>query len=69
MEKPENPFRKNTLVWSVMEGDWEDRTIAQIAEVLDTDVEYIRDLIKKIKKKTGYAVPYVKLAPGRKRNE
>jgi len=28
--KPENPYRKNTLLWSLMECDWSDLTMDQI---------------------------------------
>lgn len=56
--KPENPFREGTLIWSIMEGDWEDLTVNQIAEVLDTTEQQISVYLSHIQKKTGYAVPF-----------
>ena len=55
--KPENPFRAGTLIWAVMEGDWEDLTVNQIAEVLDTTPQQISVYIAIIKRKIGYAIP------------
>jgi len=60
MDKPLNPYRKGSLAWSLMEGDWEDLTKEQIAEVLGYDLDAISDRMKDIKSKTGYAVPHVK---------
>lgn len=58
MSKPENPFKKGSVIWSVMEGDWEDLSKEQIGEVLVTSEARISEAIYKIKKKTGYEVPY-----------
>lgn len=55
--KPENPFREGTLIWEVMEGDWEDLTVNQIAEVLDTTPQQISVYIAIIKRKIGYTIP------------
>lgn len=63
MDKPENPYRKGSIIWKVMEGDWEDLTVSQIAEVLDTPPQTISDNIRRIRVKTGYIVPRA----GRKR--
>lgn len=57
MDKPENPYRKGSLIWSVMEGDWEDLTVSRIAEVLGTAPSSISVNIATIKKETGYIVP------------
>lgn len=57
MEKPENPYFKYlengniSILWSVFEGDWEDLTPAQIAEVLGCDPKQVSSYIWKIKKK------------------
>lgn len=64
-EKPKNPYQKGTLAWSVMEGDWEDLTTEQIAEVLCTTPKNINSYISKILKETKYRVPYVRRKPGR----
>lgn len=60
MDKPKNPFLKDTLVWKVMDGDWEDLTKEQIGEVLVASPESISEAIYRIKKKTGYEVPYLR---------
>lgn len=58
MDKPENPYRKGTLIWSVMEGDWEDMAVSRIAETLCTTPQNISVYIWQIKNKTGYKVPH-----------
>lgn len=58
MDKPKNPYRKGTLIWSVMEGDRKDLTVTKIAEVPDTTPSNISACITKIRKKTGYLVPH-----------
>lgn len=60
MDKPMNPYRKGSLIWSIMEGDWEDLTVDQIAEVLDRDPLIVARAIYRIKKETGYQIPYVR---------
>lgn len=64
MDKPKNPYRKGSVIWSVMEGDWEDRTVTQIAEVLGTAPNNISTNIFMIKKKTGYNVPHKRQREG-----
>ena len=58
--KPKNPYRKHTLLWSLMECDWSDLTMDQIAEVLYTTPHQVSSYCARIKKKTGYIVPYRK---------
>lgn len=58
--RPEDPYRKGSLIWSVMEGDWEDLTARQIAEVLDSTPGSVRNCIQRIKRETGYDVPHVR---------
>lgn len=65
-DKPANPYPEGTLIWSVMEGDWEDLTVKQIAEVLDAVPNSVRSTIAAIKKRTGYSVPHTKSKIGRK---
>ncbi len=79
MIKPENPYtkylqndsgrKKISVLWSVFEGDWADLTIPQIAEVLNTTPNCISAYICRIKRDTGYIVPYVKRKVGRKPDE
>lgn len=57
MDKPKNPYRKGSLIWSVMEGDWEDLTVTQIAEVLGTAQSNVSNCIARTKRETGYIVP------------
>lgn len=66
MDKPLNPYRKGSLIWSVMEGDWEDLTVDQISEVLACQPDTIASLMTTIKARTGYVVPYTKKPKGRK---
>lgn len=53
-----NPYRKGTVIWKVMEVDWHDLTIFQIAEVLGTTVMSIRDAVWRIRKETGFTIPH-----------
>ena len=79
MIKPENPYtkylqndrngKKISVLWSVFEGDWEDLTVPQIADVLNAAPSHISAYIYRIKRDTGYIVPYVKRKAGRKRGE
>lgn len=63
MDKPNNPHRKGSTIWSVMEGDWEDLTRKQIAEVLCVPLATIHESVRRIRAETGYMVPHA----GRKR--
>lgn len=65
-KKINNPFKKGSIIWSVMAGDWEDLTTHQIAEVLGSTYYTIRDCFETIRIKTGYRVPHAKGKPGRK---
>ena len=58
MIKPENPYEKGTLSWNLMEDDWSDLTVRQIAEVLDVQPSSIYCALKRIQRRTGYAVPH-----------
>lgn len=69
VDKPENPYRKGSLIWSVMEGEWEDLTTAQIAEVLGTVPSTVRTCIAMIKRETGYNVPRTSGRVRRRLNE
>lgn len=69
MEKPENPYKKGTLIFDIMEGDWEDLTVPQIAEVLYASPKLIWKYIRKIENETGYRVSRTKGSPGRKSDE
>lgn len=58
MVKPENPYEKGTLSWNLMEDDWSDLTVRQIAEVLDVMPGSVYGALKRIQQRTGYAVPH-----------
>lgn len=68
-DKPKNPYQKGTLIWSVMEGDWEDLTVTQIAEVLGTTPDNIGAYTSRIKRETGYVVPRLRGKTWRKADE
>lgn len=53
MDRPQNPYHRGTLIWSVMEGDWTDLTAGQIAEVMGTTKKSIDVCMTRIKKKPG----------------
>ena len=69
IDRPKNPYKKGSLIWSLMEGDWEDRTTDQISEVLDADTNSIRSLLRKIEQDTGYKVLYVHRKGGKRKAE
>lgn len=68
MEKPNNPYtkyiknnkrgKKISVLWSVFEGDWEDLTTSQIAEVLNVAPGTIENYLRRIRAETGYTVPH-----------
>ena len=67
-DRPVNPFRRGSVIWSVMEGGlqgefdglpgWADLTVAQIAEVMDVTATRVCEILYRVRKKTGYAVPH-----------
>lgn len=68
MSRPVNPFRRGSVIWSVMEGGlqgefdglpgWADLTTAQIGEVLDTTAANVSAYLRRIRRETGYTVPH-----------
>lgn len=59
-----NPYKPRTLKWALIEEDWSDLTIEQIAEVFCVSLKYARQAIVTIKKDTGYIVPYRRYVHG-----
>ncbi len=67
-ERPVNPYRKNTVMWSLMQGSiqeeydglpgWSDLTTQQIGELLCTTSNTVTTYICKIKRRTGYEVHF-----------
>ena len=58
MSKVNNPFKPNTVAWKLLEDDWSDLTVRQIAEVLDVMSQTVYNAIRRVKKETGYEVPH-----------
>ncbi len=71
MYRPINSYTKTRapICYALLESNWEDLTVREIAEVLDYPVQSVRNAIKDIYKKTGYRVPYKKIKDGRPRKE
>lgn len=57
-KKKPNPFRSRTMIWALYEEDWSDLTVHQIAEVFGTSDSYVYAAIRRIRRLTGYRVPY-----------
>lgn len=67
--KPKNPYPPRSIKWALMEEDWSDLTVSQIAEVFGEEAEprTIRRYIASIEHRTGYVVPFKRCPAGRKR--
>lgn len=61
MDKPENPYRKDSILWRLFEGDWSGKTLEQIAAELFVEEHSLYSLMSTIKSKTGYRVAYIKV--------
>lgn len=55
--KPPNPYRKGSRIWALMEEDWSDLTVTQIAEVMGCAYNTIAAQLRRIRLETGYVVP------------
>lgn len=62
-------YRKGSIAYALYTDDWSDLNINQISEVLDVLPQQIHSEMSRIKKETGYIVPYVKLSAGRKKDK
>lgn len=61
LQKPkENPFKPRSMRWALIEEDWSDLTVHQIAEVFATKETVIYSAMRVIHKKTGYWVPHMR---------
>lgn len=66
MERPTNPYKHGSIIWSLMEGGlqgefddlpgWDDLDMYQIAEVLDCMYFTVQASFSRIEKETGYHV-------------
>lgn len=62
-------YRKDSVAYALCTCDWSDLNINQIAEVLDVLPQQVHSEMSRIKKETGYVVPYVKLPAGPKKDK
>lgn len=69
MNKIDNPFKKDTIIWALFEDDWSDLNVHQIAEVLGCKPNYVRCAMYEILRVTGYRIPYTRLPGGRRPKE
>lgn len=67
MEQARNPYKPRSMMWALMEEDFSDLTIKQIAEVFDTEPPTVYSSITRIKRETGYEVPYKHIRNKKKR--
>ncbi len=67
--RAKNPYPYRSIPWALMEEDWSDLTVSQIAEVFGEEVEpsSIRRYMASIRRRTGYVVPFQRCRAGRKR--
>lgn len=61
-----NPYRPRSMMWALCEEDWSDLTVSEIAEVFSTTPVTVYSSILKIKKATGYNVPYKRIRKERR---
>lgn len=60
------PYKPRTMRWALVNEDFSDLTVKQIAEVFETSTPVVYAAIKQIEAQTGYKVPYVRLRQKRK---
>lgn len=78
-ERPDNPYRKGTALWAVLEGGlqevydglpgWSDLSARQIAEVLGAEKGTVQQALCRICAEADFQVPYARCKPGRKKHE
>lgn len=61
-------FPKNSLAYSLLQDDWSDLTVDQIAEVFDVKVPSVYNAIYEIRISTGKAISYRRKKNGRRLN-
>lgn len=64
MAEYKNPFKARSMSWALMEEDFSDLTLEQIAEVFSTNHYSISETIRRIYRMTGYKVPYINTRRG-----
>lgn len=58
---------RNTITSDLMSGDWQDKTLPEIAEALHIHQESVKSGIRYIRRKYGFTIPYRRRQRGRKR--
>lgn len=56
-----NPYRPRSMLWALVEEDFSDLTVRQIAEIFDTDERVIYQAMTRIKKETGLRIKYLRI--------
>lgn len=56
-----NPYRPRSMLWALIEEDFSDLTVQQIAEVFDTSDKVVYQAMARIKKETGTRVKYLRI--------
>lgn len=62
-EKKRNQYKKGSIAWTLLNGDWSDLNVRQIAEVLGVETKKIYSTINNIRIRKGYEVPHVCVRP------
>lgn len=57
----DNPYRPRSMLWALIEEDFSDLTVQQIAEVFDTSDKVVYQAMAHIKKETGTRVKYLRI--------
>lgn len=54
-------YKPRTMLWALVNEDFSDLTVKQIAEVFGTSAHHVYVSIKRIEEQTGYKVPYIRV--------
>lgn len=60
---------KCSMTKELLRGDWQEKTIPEIAAELHVHQDSVRDCIKYIRRKYGFIIPYRRRQRGRKRGD
>lgn len=61
MQMENNPYRPRSMLWALVEEDFSDLAVKQIAEIFDTDEKVIYQAMTRIKRETGMQVKYLRI--------
>lgn len=62
-----NPYRPRSMLWALIEEDFSDLTVQQIAEVFDTSDKVVYSAMTRIKHETGHTVRFNRQRKQRRR--